>query len=235
MASILLNFNNKLGDHLICHGIVREYAKRYDEVGMFYIPKDPFKDAVMQLITDLPNVHLVEAINDRHKRNFLWRHAAHLTSRHYDEVRTIIDDPEEGLLAERQFYALAGVPHHKKWENFSLRRNKKREEALYKRLAPSGPYVFVHDDTVYGGLLDEHKLPNLPRVIPAKGITSNIFDYCTLIERAAEVHVVDSVFMFLVDLLPYDNPTQRLVVHRYARTNPPWKLPVLRKNWDILP
>jgi hypothetical protein len=70
-------------------------------------------------------------------------------------------------------------------------------------------------------------------VRPLKALTNNVFDYCTLIERAEEIHVVDSAFMFLVDNLSYSNPRQKLFVHRYARQNPPWNMPVLKKPWTI--
>ena len=53
-------------------------------------------------------------------------------------------------------------------------------------------------------------------------------------EGGGEVRVVVWVFMFLAVLLAYDAPAQKLVVHRYARQNPPWNLPVLKKHWTIL-
>lgn len=232
MASVLLNFNNKLGDNLICNGLVREYCARFERVGIFYIPR--YKTSVSFMFRDLQNLSLIETRDQSAKERFLWRHTLHLTREHFDEIRTIGNDIESGIQAERQFYALAGVPHEKKWDSFFVERDPAREEALFGTLAPQGPYVFVHDDAIYGGGIDRARMPRLPEVFPQNGVTNNIFDYCTLIERATEVHVVDSVFMFLVDLLPYDTQGQKLFVHRYARQNPPWKLPVLRKDWSIL-
>ena len=232
MASILIDHHNKLGDHLICNGLVREYAKRYERVGVFCRPE--YQESVSFMLRDLKNAEIEVVADHRHKQYFLLRHAWHLTARHYGEVKRVYNDPEVGILAERQFYGLAGLPHVKKWESFYVTRDRAREDGLYQKLAPRGPYVFVHDDSTYGGNLDKARLPTTPAVVPLRDITNNIFDYCLLIERAAEVHVVDSVFMFLADLLPYQTPGQKLVVHRYARTNPPWYLPVLKKDWIIL-
>ena len=110
-----------------------------------------------------------------------------------------------------------------------------RERDFFVRVAGDGPYIFIHDDAVYGSSIDDTKLANARKVVrPQKGLTDNIFDYCTLLERAEEIHVVDSVFMFLVDMLSYTNSRQKLFVHRYARQNPPWNLPVLKKAWTIL-
>lgn len=233
MSSVLLDYHNKLGDHLILNGLVREYAMRYARVGIFCIPR--YVESVSFMFRDVPNVRLEVVSNHRRKQYFLLRHGLHLTEWHYDDVKTIYNDPEVGILAERQFYGLGGVSHEKKWESFRVERDVAREEVLCKKITPPGPYVFVHDDAAYGGGLRDDRIDStLPRVFPRKEFTNNIFDYCTVLERAAEIHVVDSVFMFLVDLLPYRNPSQRLVVHRYARKNPPWYLPVLKKEWTIL-
>jgi hypothetical protein len=66
------------------------------------------------------------------------------------------------------------------------------------------------------------------------GLTDNLFDFCDVIEKAEEIHVIDSSFMFLIDCLPYEAPNQKLFVHRYARPNAAWNLPILKKPWVIL-
>ena len=233
MASVLLDFNNKLGDHLICNGLVREYCKRFERVGIFCIPR--YADSVSFMFRDLTNLSVETVKDHRRKQYFRLRHRLRLTARHYDGVKTIYNDTETGIVAERQFYGLAGVPHEKKWSSFYVPRDQEREEEFFRRVAGDGPYVFVHDDRIYGGGIDPHRLPPGMRVVRADPkLTGNIFDYGLVIERAREVHAVDSVFMFLADLLAYDAPAQKLVVHRYARQNPPWNLPVLKKHWTIL-
>jgi hypothetical protein len=233
VGSILLDFHNKLGDNLVCNGLVREYCKRYARVGIFCIPR--YVESVSFMFRDLHNLRLEVVSDHRHKQYFLWRHRLHLTARRYDEVKKIYNDPEVGILAERQFYGLAGVPHEKKWESFFVERDSAREQVFFDRVVLASRYQFVHDDDAYGRRMRRNTLnAALPTVEAHKSLTANIFDYCSVIERAEEIHVVDSVFMFLVDLLTYDNPKQKLFVHRYARANPPWYLPVLKKDWTIL-
>jgi len=232
MASILLDHHNKLGDHLVCNGLVREYAKRYSRVGIFCIPR--YFTSVSFMLRDIPNLQLEVARDHRQKQLFRLLNPLRFGAHHYDEIKTIYDDPEAGVLAERQFYANASIPHEKKWSSFFVQRDREREEAFFARVAPKGPYAFVHDDSVYGGQMREERIGPLPQVVAQPNLTDNIFDYGLLIERAREIHVVDSVFMFLVDLLQYENPAQKIFVHRYARSNPPWYLPVLKKEWAIL-
>ena len=233
MSSILLDFNNKLGDNIICNGLIRQFAMRYDRVGIFCIPR--YKISVSFMLRDVPQVELIMVKDHRRKQYYKFLHALHLTAQHYDKVLELYNDTELGIQAERQFYAYAGVPHEMKWSSFHVERDHAREQELFERAASSEPYVFLHDDNLYASAIDPHKLPAHLRVVRADPkLTDNIFDYCSIIEHAAEIHVVDSVFMFLVDCLPYESPGQKLFVHRYARKNPPWNLPVLRKPWVIL-
>lgn len=233
MSSILLDFHNKLGDNIIVNGIVREYCKRYDRVGIFCIPH--YRVSVSFMYRDLPNLHLEMVKNHRQKLYFRLWNAFRFGNRHWDEIKIIQNDNETGIVSERQLYALAGIPFEKKWSSFFVARDAAREDAFFSRVVPMEPYQFVHDDAIYGGSMSAVKLnPSLPIVRAEKDLTDNIFDYCAAIERAAEIHVVDSVFMYLVDCLPYTNPSQKLFVHRYARANPPWQLPILKKNWTIL-
>ena len=233
MSSVLLDFNNKLGDNVICNGLIREYSKRYDRVGIFCIPR--YNTAVSFMLRDLPNVDLIMTKNHRRKQYYKLLHALHCTRRHYGRVVELYNDTETGIKAERQFYAYAGVPHEKKWSSFYVERDLQREQSFFNRVVPAQPYIFMHDDSIYGSSIDPMKIPAaLPVGRADPKLTDNIFDYCGVIEKAAQIHVVDSVFMFLVDCLPYANPGQKLFVHRYARANPPWNLPVLKKNWTIL-
>lgn len=233
MSSILLDFHNKLGDNLICNGIVREYAKKYDRVGIFCVPQ--YKESVSFMFRDLKNLRIEMVKNHRQKQYFLWLSKFRIGNGRYDEIKTIQNDPETGIIAERQLYALAGIPHEKKWSSFFVERDMQRELDFLVHVAGNEPYIFVHDDAIYGASLDPTKISSLYKIVrPHRSLTNNIFDYCTLLERAEEIHVVDSVFMFLVDNLPYQNPNQKLFVHRYARKNPSWNLPALKKSWTIL-
>ena len=233
MSSILLDHHNKLGDNIICNGLVREYCKRYDRVGIFCIPR--YYISVSFMYRDLENLVLETSMNHRDKQISRFLNRFTLGEKHYDKIKILYDDTELGIPAERQFYALAGVPHEKKWSSFYVERNRAQELNFFDKVAPEAPYIFIHDDAVYGSRMQPQKLPSHLKAVRAQiDLTDNIFDYCTVLERAEEIHVVDSVFMFLVDCLPYQNPAQKLFVHRYARSNPPWRLPILKKDWAIL-
>lgn len=216
----------------MCHGIVREYAKRYERVGLFTIPK--FAPFVRFMFRDLKNVEVIALPTHRDKTLYRLRNFFTFGRKHYDTIKKIWDvDFESGIPSEYQFYKIAGVPFEKKWESFYVERDVKGEEALEANIKLPERYVFVHDDGRYP--IDDARIDStLQKFRAGPGLTDNLFDFRGVIERAEEVHVIDSSFMFLVDCLPYDHSKQRLFVHRYARPNATWNLPVLKKPWTIL-
>lgn len=229
MSSILIDHHNRLGDHLMMNGMVRWHAARHERVGVFSIPK--FAAFVRAEFRDLPNVEVV--VRETHRDKTLYR-IANFFSRRYDRILKVWDvDFETGIPSEYQFYKLGGVPYKEKWDSFHVERDAAREAALAERAHLPGRYVFVHDDARYS-IEDARIAAALPLFRAAPGLTDNILDYLGIIENAEEVHVIDSSFMFLIDCAMYDRPDQKLFVHRYARPNAPWNLPILRKDWTIL-
>lgn len=229
MSSVFLDHHSRLGDQFIMNGAIREYCKRYNQVGIFSIPM--YHEAVVYMFRDLSNLHIELAPTERSRRYFILKN---FFTRRFDRmVNARGEDFETGILPELQFYKMAGIDHAKKWESFYIKRDPARENALYQKLTRGEPYIVVHKDARYP--IDQSRITStLLQVSPEKSLTENLFDYCGLFEKAAEIHAIDSSFMFLIDQLAYDNPTQKLFVHRYARPNPAFNLPILKKPWNIL-
>jgi hypothetical protein len=231
MASVILYHHLWLGDQLICNGMTREYAKRYDKVLAFSYPH--YMETVSFMYRDLPNV----AIEPGDDTDAIMRIFKNKFTHEYDEAKIIATpylDPYRDMndirTCEEDFYRLAGMDPEKKWSGFHVERDRAREEALFRKFAPEGDYAFIHDDARFK--IDRKKVGLSNVVVPEKGLTNNVFDYCLLIERAKEVHAIDSSFMYIADLLP--DYGQKFFVHRYARPNSIWRLPALKKPWTIV-
>lgn len=235
MSSIILYLHLDLGDQLICNGLVREYCKRYDTVAIFSKPQN--YPSVSFMFRDLPNIEIIQGDNDFAKLFMVANFFSH-SGKRYDEAKIIgypYLDQNAGMNFEQQFYQRAGIDFEKKWTSFHVQRDPSREESLFKKIAPKDDYIFLHDDLPRGFKIERKRLPKkYPVVFPEKDFTDNIFDYCTTLTRAKEIHVFDSSFMFLVDCLEYRNSHQKLFIHRYARPNFNWTLPILKKEWEIL-
>ncbi len=229
MTNIFIDHHSRLGDQFIMNGAIREYCKKYDNVGIFSIPK--YHQFVSYMFRDLDNLHIELAPTNRSRRYFALKN---FFTRKYERIVNARDeDLETGILPELQFYKMLGVDHDKKWSSFFVEREPNREKRLLDTLTHGNPYIFIHDDSRYP--INFSKITSArTRVSPKESLTNNVLDYCSLIEQADEIHVIDSSFMFLIDQLVYENPSQKLFVHRYSRPNPTFNLPILRKPWKIL-
>lgn len=232
-SRVLLDFHHGMGDELICNGLVREYCKKYETVGIFCLQRN--YPSVSFMYRDLQNlrIHVVRTHAERYRFRFL--NAFRFGENRYDEIRAIdAYDDESGIRFERQVYEQTfSIPLEKKWDSFFVKRDTEREAALLKKTGIAGPFQFVHDDGRFP--LDRARIsPTLPVIEPTKELTNNVFDCCGVIERAAEIHVVDSSFIVLIDCLQYTNLAQQLYKHHYARATPAAQSPLLRKSWTIL-
>ncbi len=235
MSSVLICHNLGLGDHFMCHGIVRTYAKKYDRIGLFVKPHNV--PSVAFMYRDLPNLK-IHVGHDEDMWGYVMRNRfkfGPFWAERYDSAYIIGFNRlnyTSGEQIEHQFYRLARVPFEQLWNAFHVDRDTVCEQTLEQQLSLTTPYTFVHDDDRYP--IDSTRAGTLPVVRANPTLTQNVFDYWGVIEHASEVHVIDSSFMFLIDQLPYINDAQQLFVHRYARPNPAWTLPILKKNWTIL-
>jgi hypothetical protein len=153
-------------------------------------------------------------------------------------------------------YQHAGVAYSERSAHPIVPRDLENEEAVWTAAAiPAaagaggaggesgwGGYAFVHDDPSRGLFVDRSSISrDLSVYHPSEGprLSNVIFDYALLIERAAEVHVMDSAFALLADELNLSH-VRRKVLHVYARINPDGTHVVknhrhlYRQDWELL-
>lgn len=210
LPSRLLYHHLGLGDHLVCHAIVRDRARNGEPIGLFV--KHGYVQSVRFMYRDDPTIRLI-AVEDDHEVRWMLR----------GHPRWPVEVIGFDYLGDDQtdfagvFYHQAGLPYAQRWDGFHLQRSPEREAALFRRLVPDGgPYVFLHDDPSRGYRVDRARVPgNLPIIFPSPGLTDNVFDYCSILEGAAEIHCMDSAFRHLVDSLPHISG--RLFLHHYVK------------------
>jgi hypothetical protein len=91
-------------------------------------------------------------------------------------------------------------------------------------------YIFIHDDNRFK--IDENRISSdLKKIRPVIDLTNNIFDYCSVLEGAKEIHLIESSFCFMVDLLKLNN---YVFAHRYARWQNDFGIPKYRNIQKII-
>lgn len=101
---------------------------------------------------------------------------------------------------------------------------------------PSGQYIFVHEDPSRDYKIDRGKIKErqLPMIYPIERKGQSILAYAEIVRHAAAVHVIDSAFWWLTEMVggirgkPY--------LHRYARKPhlSVWSDYPYRQAWQVI-
>jgi len=220
---IYIYHNLGLGDHIICNGLVRSYALLYDMVYVFCKPHNVrnvvfmYKDNDKIKVLPIEQKEIVAFIRKNNKEC--------LVARSVSEFNDVFDV---------HIYKTAKLSFLYKWSMFGLVRDLEREKKLFKKLGLSEgeEFIFVHDQQER--LIDESKLPKGIKVIKPIYLDGFIFDYLYTIEKAKEVHCIDSSFVNLIDCMQLRDIG--LFFHKYVRieSSGEKRTPTLVSEWKVL-
>ena len=215
-----------LGDHIICNGLVRNICKKIKTVNLFCKPE--YSPSVNFMYHDLENLKIIEGndksipllLNDIHIQNKI---IIGFDAFHHNHNNEKFD---------KFFYSSIGLNFEKRWSDFYVSRDLKREEKLYNTFGIEGEYAFIHEDRSRGYYVDKNKISNgLQLLSPDINYTSNIFDYLMLIENAKEIHVIDSCFKQLIETTDVKG---NLFFHTSKQYNESYLLHTSKKPWIII-
>lgn len=138
------------------------------------------------------------------------------------------------LRFDQMFYHIANISYEKKYTDFYINRDLESENIFASRLGLPEKYIFIHDDPSrgYNILTDKIKSESYKvKISDIKDFTTNIFDYISVIERAEEIHCIDSCLLSLIDIM---NLNPNIFYHRYSRFYDNFSPPNLIRNWKII-
>lgn len=174
-----------LGDHIVCNAIVRRYCKEMQEV--ILAVKERNFQSVEKLYEDLDNIdyHVVESDMD-----------CECPAGH-EYLRIGFENCRSDW--ERSFYDQVGMDYGERFSGFFIDRDRGREVALESKLDLPERYAFVNRNASTG-VADIEVLSDLP-IVELKALSSSIFDWIGVLEKADEVHTIDSSIFQLVKQL----------------------------------
>ena len=231
--------HNRIGDLLICYGFIKEFAKQYDEI-ILTIDNNICKFSnVQRLFSNIPNV----SFNSQKLYDFEYDKIIS-SNWWFEQVKSWYQYPApnipfpfgEDMIFDRFWYKLAGVPFNLKWDNFYFGRNEAMEKEVFYDiigLKDNEEFIFLHEDADNKDEDRTIKRKYIDANITLVNITDyadiSILDTAYLIEKAKEVHVINSSFRTFIDLMniKHDN----LNYHKYARSNPAEQVAV-RLKWN---
>ena len=212
-----------MGDLIVCAGLVNNICTSRASSNIIIPCKQIYYQSTSQLFSHNKNLRVLPISDGVHLQHIIDHKNPEIIALGYRNMTRNMKEWEsihECFIY--RFYIEIGLPPTLSWSHFTLHRRRDVEEALYDEVVKSlssSRYVFVHQDPsrTEPVLLDPAKLPKDVAVFYADDPSvrsSNIFDYCTVLERAQAVHAFDSCFAHLADRLCDSHG--ELVVHAYA-------------------
>ena len=235
MNNIFLYHHLGLGDHFLCNAIVRIYAEKYSKVYLFCKPK--YLENVSFLYRDLNNIKMIPG-----EMNFVDSFMKFSPNNNYliiGHTKDYFDKLNNGIYEsfDKGFYEIVNIPFEEKWKKFYLQRDLESEKNVFYNvlnLKDEEEFLFVHDEPEKNRNFRKEYIEKGVKIINANFYKNiKIYDFLYTIEKAEEVHVMNSSFSCLIDTMQLK--TNKLFLHEYARTdmgnNPNHKL---KLNWTIL-
>jgi len=217
-----------LGDYFIVNGLIRSIIK--PELSYVLFTNKNYEESIRFMFRDIPNLSFQVIPQLFYNRYTIM---PYIRSNDYNLIVIGYDMLNPNIPFEQSFYKQFNVPFENKWSKFYVERDKEREQKFLDSFVYDiGNYAFLHEDIKRNQIINRNFIDKSLQIIEAKPeLTTNIFDYCSVIEKAAEVHCIESVFMFLADLIP---TTGKLFDHRYTKGTADSTLPSLKKYWKTL-
>ncbi len=188
-----------LGDHIILNGLVR--STNQPEVNYFMFVKKIYQISMEFMYRDLKNLTLIPVEDDEEVNYWLeFFQIKNLTKIGFENLNL------KDQYFDKAFYSQFNLPIETKWKKFYVNRDLNKENKLFQSLnIEKGKYIFLHEDTSRNFKINRDLIQDksLPIIEPHQ--TSNIFDWCTIIENAAEIHCICSSFKNLADSLDLNN------------------------------
>lgn len=214
-----------MGDHILCNGIVRHYAKKYDKIFLFS-KKHNLKN-VKYMYRDLNNIEYLDGSGpeDRNVRLFLD------INPHVPLLKITNNDKWE---FDKEFYKNAKLPFSAKWDYFYLERDMKREKEVYYDilgLKDKEEYIFIHKGNDKTNFREEF-FPDNIKIVRPDDQSIGLFEFLYVMEKSNAIHMGDSSFLCLVDTIQLQH--NNLNFHEYIRTTGPHPILSSKLNWNVI-
>ncbi len=260
--------HGRLGDMILCNGLVRhllESKNKRDKIYIFcrsrhlksvkFMYRDEKKIKIVPLNENL-NLKdekllakyefekvekIIDNIKSKKKVNFI-----RIGFENYQKVKNLNPDKNFPWPCDIVFYKQFNIPFKYRFSKCYWKRDKKREKRLFNKLVGNNhPYAFVHDDKDRNFIIDTKNInPNLK--IIKNDNKELIFNFVYILEHAKEIHIMESSFRQIIEVLNTKNMKLYLYkgrsgehsidlynqkTHKWIGTSKKWK--IKKQNIDL--
>ncbi len=241
-----------LGDFLSCKGLLKYLLekKKLDvrELNLF-VPENHYEN-IKLLYEDSKNINLIKTKNEKSaikyfkskkkiNDNLKLIEIGH--NNFYKTIKSKIKKDE--FTTDMVFYKQFNVPYKFRFEYGNWKRNLKEEERVFNKLNPQKKkFIFVHDDPLRNLIINKKDLDlsNNNILVIKNDVSESIFNLGLVLERAEQIHVMESSIRHLIECLNIDD--NKLFLHSFRKnlSKGPFydfntgKIVGSQKKWNII-
>ena len=217
-----------LGDMISNNALIRYLIKINPKTNHFSIfCKKMHIKTLKFMFRDLKKIKIVPISNDQKKEKHEVNRYLKNFKKDYELIKIGHDFylPTNALNPDKNnpwhctinFYKQFGLPFDYKYKNSYWKRNYKNEKKLFNKLVKNFKnYIFIHDDIKRGLKINSDNFSKKFKVI--KNDEKNfIFDYGLILENAKEIHLIESSFRQLCDVL--NLKTKKIFLYKDGRAD----------------
>lgn len=211
MSNLYIHHHLGLGDMIHMNGMVRRILKDNNHDNIYVFSKNCYYDMIDWMYRDNDSIHVI-GINEKKrerkqvdkiiKNTLKDKSNQFLRVGHEFYAKTSSHDPDLSVdICDIRFYEQVGIPYSSRYTDCYWSRDLQEEERVYEKLTPkNSDYIFVHDDANRGHVItNEETRTQYP--IVRNDITESIFHLGLTLERAKEVHVMESSIRCMMEFL----------------------------------
>ena len=233
MKNLYIHQHSRLGDMILCNGLIRILSKKNKnhQLNIFcrskhvrlieYMYRDNKKIKLIPLNENskLKNEKLLMKYEAKFIENFIKKNNISKKNyisigfNKYKKIRDLNPDKKNPWPCDVIFYKQFNIPFKKRFSDSFWFRDKVGEKKLYKKLIKKEEkFIFVHDDPKRNIYLKNSFFNKKIKKIIRNNINENIFNYALLLERASEIHIMESSIRQIIEILPIK--TKKLFLYK---------------------
>lgn len=222
MKNIYIHQHSRLGDMILCNGLIRILSKKYKNkvINIFcrsklinliqYMYRDNKRIKLIPLEENfkLTNVKLINCYEKKFIHDFFQKNKIKkeqcitIGFENYQKTKDLNPDKKRPWPCDIVFYKQFNIPFYKRFTETFWKRNKQNEKKLYNKLIKKDEkFIFIHDDPKNNLHLSNKFLINKNIKIVRNDINENIFDYGLILEKATEIHIMESSIRQIIEVL----------------------------------
>ena len=232
-CKIYIHHHLGLGDHIVCSAIVRRVAHIAGSHGGYVIlaVKEENIPSVTQLYRDVTHsvkFHQVTSDEDcyeAYKKFFFLRIGFESMS-----LARLFNQGQKPLAWERVIYNQLSIDYKHRYADFHIERDYEREKMLEDKLDLPEEFALCCTSSSEGNFAPDIRSQFKKIFLEKK--TDSIFDWIGVIEKAKEIHCIDSAMFHLIKQV--QPPTETKIFYDQRSDDPTRAMPEEGHGWLII-